>query len=73
MCLEVKVGSSLLHALPVEVAVELGCLLGCLLNVLRDLAGFHLLGILLLHLLRRAMGENMLLIVIKTYIHPPEL
>jgi hypothetical protein len=24
-------------------------------------------------LLRRAMGENMLLIVIKTYIHPPEL
>ena len=52
MCLEVKVGSSLLHALPVEVAVELGGLLGCLLDVLRDLAGFHLLRVLLLHLLR---------------------
>lgn len=52
MCLEVKVGSPLFHTLPVEVAVELCSFFSCFLYVLWNLAGFHLLEVLLLHLLQ---------------------
>lgn len=51
MCLEVKVSSPLFHTLPVEVTVELCSFFSRLLNVLWNLAGLHLLRVLLLHLL----------------------
>lgn len=52
MCLEVKVSSPLFHTLPVEVAVELCSFFSCFLYVLWNLAGLHLLWVLLLHLLQ---------------------
>ena len=48
MCLEVKVSSPLFHTLPVEVTIELCSFFCCLLNVLWNLAGLHLLRVLLL-------------------------
>lgn len=58
MCLEVKVSSPLLHTLPVEVAVELSSFFSCFLNVLWNLAGFHLLRDLLLHLLWKTADKD---------------
>lgn len=52
MRLEVKVSSPLFHTLPVEVAVELCSFFSRFLYVLWNLAGLHLLWVLLLHLLQ---------------------
>lgn len=52
VCLQVKIRSSLFHALPVQVAVKFGCFFGSFLNVLGHFAGFNFLSILLLHLLK---------------------